>query len=146
MKSILVSIDFDDLSQTLLNHAKDLAQKFDSKIWLMHATAPDPAFIGYEVGPQYIRDGRAKELREEHKLLQDMTNGLLSLGLDADGLLIQGATIDTILEESRKLKIDLIICGHHKHGFLFDLIFGSTSEEIIRKSDIPVMVIPQKKA
>lgn len=142
MNNILVSIDFDDITPLLLDKARSFAEKFDAKIWLLHAAAPDPAFVGYDVGPQYIRDSRAEELKQEHKKLQEYRDQLLSEGLDADGLLIQGATIDTIAEESRKLKIDMIICGYHRQGFLYDLIFGSTSEEILRKTEIPVLVVP----
>lgn len=143
MENILVSIDFDDITPLLLEKAKSFAKKFDAKVWLLHASAPDPAFVGYDVGPQYIRDSRADELRREHKKLQEYRDQLLSEGLDADGLLIQGVTIDLIVEESRKLKIDLIICGYHRQGYFYDLIFGSTSEEILKKTEIPVLVVPQ---
>ena len=55
---------------TTLNKAFQLAKSFDSKLWLMHIAAPNPDFVGYEAGPQYIRDNRGTELRKEHKLLQ----------------------------------------------------------------------------
>ncbi|WP_033957078.1 universal stress protein [Psychroserpens jangbogonensis] len=142
MKNILVTIDFNSDEQLLVEKAFQLAKQFDSKIWLVHIAAPDPDFIGYEVGPQYIRDSRASELREEHKLLQKLSNELKEKGVTAEGLLVQGATIEMIMEESKKLNVDLIIAGHHEHGFLYNAFVGSISGQIVKKSKIPVLIIP----
>ena len=44
------------------------------------------------------------------------------------------ATIEMIIEESKKLNVDLIIAGHHKHGFFYNAFVGSVSAEIMKKS------------
>ncbi|GGG42382.1 universal stress protein [Bizionia arctica] len=142
MKNILVTIDFTSGDQELIDKAFLFAEKFHSKIWLIHIAAPDPDFVGYEVGPQYIRDDRATELRKEHKILQDHANSLGVKGFEAEGLLVQGATIEMILEESKKLQIDLIISGHHDHGFFYNAFTGSVSGNLIKKSKIPVLIVP----
>lgn len=142
MKNILVTINFDKNEKLLIDKAFQLAEAFDSKIWLMHIAAPNPDFVGYEVGPQYIRDSRATELRKEHKQLQEYSIGLKTKGVDSEGLLIQGATIEMIIEESKKLNIDLIITGHHDHGFFYNAFVGSVSTKIIKNSKIPVLLIP----
>lgn len=142
MKHILVAIDFDTNEQKLLNVAFEFAHKFKAKLWLIHITAPDPEFVGYDVGPQYIRDNRASELKREHKILQDYANDLEKKGIKADGLLIQGATIDMIMEEADTLNVDLIAIGRLEHSFLYKAFFGSVTEKIVKTSDIPVLVVP----
>jgi len=142
MKNILVAIDFDDKEQKLIDHAVQLAEAFNSKLWLMHIAAPDPDFVGYEVGPQYIRDERASELRKEHRQLQAYSDKLKERGIESEGLLVQGATIEMIIEESEKLNIDLIIAGHLKQGFFYNAFVGSTSSEIIKRSNTTVMIVP----
>jgi len=142
MKNILVTFDFNKNEMLLIDKAFQLAESFNSKLWLMHIAAPDPDFVGYEVGPQYIRDNRAAELRKEHKLLQEYTNTLKKKGVDSEGLLVQGATVEMIIEESKKLNIDLIIAGHHEHGFFYNAFVGSVSAQIIKKSKIPVLIVP----
>lgn len=142
MKNILVTIDFDVKTTLLIDNAYKLANAFGSKVWLVHIAAPDPDFVGYEVGPQYIRDNRAYELREEHRQLQNFAKELNKKGINAEGLLIQGTTIEMIINESEKLHIDLIIAGHHKHSFLYNAFIGSVSREIIEVSKIPLMIIP----
>ncbi|MBN1951447.1 MAG: universal stress protein [Bacteroidales bacterium] len=142
MKNILVGIDFHERTSYLVEKAFEWMKPYDAKIWLLHATAPEPDFVGYAVGPEYIRDFRAKEIRNEHKLLSSFVDKLKAMGAVADGLLVQGNTIDVVLEESKKLNIDLIIFGHHEHSLLYKIFFGSHASEIIQKSAIPVLVVP----
>jgi nucleotide-binding universal stress UspA family protein len=142
MKNILVTIDFDSGEEKLLETALTMANKFSAKVWLLHVTAPDPEFVGYDVGPQYIRDFRAEELRNEHKTLQEFAKRFEQKGIDAEGLLIQGATLEMILNEAQKLKIDLIIVGYEQHNFLYEALIGSVSSKLIKKSKIPVLVVP----
>jgi nucleotide-binding universal stress UspA family protein len=142
MKNILVAIDFNKDEQLLIDQSFNLAKAFNSKVWLMHIAAPDPDFVGYDVGPQYIRDSRAEELRKEHKLIQEYSEGLKAKGVDSEGLLVQGATIEMIIKESQKLNIDLIIAGHLSRGFFYNAFVGSTSSVIIKESKIPVLIVP----
>ena len=142
MKNILVTLDFNKDEKLLIDQACQLAKPFDSKIWLVHIAAPDPDFVGYEVGPQYIRDSRATELRKEHKLLQEYTTKLKKNGVNAEGLLVQGATIEMVIEEAKKLNVDLIITGHREHSFFYKAFVGSVSAGIIKKSRIPVLMVP----
>lgn len=142
MKNILVTIDFNKNEQLLIDKASQLARAFDSKLWLIHIAAPDPDFVGYEAGPQYVRDARASDLRKEHKLLQEYSNTLNEKGINAEGLLIQGATIEMVIEEAKKLNVELIVAGHQEHGFLYNALRGSVSGQIVKKSKIPVLVVP----
>ena len=142
MKNILVSIDFNNHERSLIDKAIEIAKAFDSKIWLLHVAAPEPEFIGFGVGPQYIRDSRADELRTEHRLLSDYTDLIRLENQECEGLLINGATIEMILEEAQKLAIDLIIIGHHDHNFLYKAFFGSVATGVIKKSNIPVLIVP----
>lgn len=142
MKNLLVSIDFNNKEELLLDQAFKLGHTFDAKIWLVHIAAPDPDFVGYEPGPQYIRDSRAEDLRKEHQQLQEYANQLKARGVETEGLLIQGATIETVIEESEKLNIDMIITGHHDHNFLYKTFVGSVADGIVNKSKIPVLLVP----
>lgn len=142
MQNILVAIDFEDQVNLLLDYASKMAKAFNSKIWLMHITAPEPDFVGYDVGPQYLRFERAEELKKEHRMIHGFANMLKAKGFDVEALVIQGTAIEQIIEESKKLKADLLITGQHEHTFLYNALFGNTSAKIIRNSRIPVLVVP----
>lgn len=142
MKNILVAIDFRESSQKLINLAEELALKFYAKLWLIHVAAPEPEYIGYQVGPQYVRNNRAAELRSEHKILENHVNELHKKHIAAQSLLIEGGTVKMIKEESERLGIDLVIVGHHKHGMFYKTFVGCTDAEVVSCSDIPVLIVP----
>jgi nucleotide-binding universal stress UspA family protein len=144
MKNILIPIDFTENSKILLDKASEIAKKFDSKVWIIHIAAPEPDFVGYGVGPEYIRNDRAEELKEEHRIVQKMANELKNQNINAEALLIQGPTVDSILEESQQLNIDLIVMGVNEHGFLHQLWFGDTAAGILKNTKIPLLVVPLK--
>ena len=51
MKNLLVNVTLEEKQTSrLIEHAISIAEKFSSKIWLIHIAAPDPDFVGYEVG------------------------------------------------------------------------------------------------
>lgn len=49
--------------------------------------APNPDFVGLEVGPQYIRDNVAEELKEDHREIQEFAESLRMAGYNAEGLI-----------------------------------------------------------
>ena len=142
MQNILVAIDFEEKSAQLIEYAASFAQKFDAHLWIMHIAAPDPDFVGYEAGPQYIRDIRAKELRDEHKFIQQHTEQLQGKGIRAEGILVQGETVKTILEEVEKLSSDLLIIGSHEHSFFYNLFAENTALEIFKRIKTPLLTFP----
>lgn len=144
MKNIVVAIDFTSLTETLIRQAMELARPFGAKLWLLHIAAPNPDFVGYEVGPQHVRDKRAEELREEHRDLQGHARHIREQGLEAESLLIGGPLVKSLLQEAQDVEADLIIIGAHSHSTLFDKLFGSTNQELIKQSTIPLLIIPGK--
>lgn len=142
MKNILVTIDFNNNENLLIEQALEMAKAFKAKIWLLHVTAPEPEFVGFGVGPQYIRDAKAEELRKQHRMIEDYTNLIRSENQHCEGLLIRGATIEMIMHEAEKLNIDLIITGHVDHGIIYKAFFGSVANGVIKKANIPVLLVP----
>ena len=146
MDNILAAIDFSDITPAVVDKAAEIARCFTSKLWLIHIAAPDPDFVGYGTGPPSKRDWRAKTLREEHRYIQEKALELEKSGIDVTPLLIQGVTVETILQEATKLNADMIVIGSHGHGALHKALVGSVSEGIIRKASCPVLIVPAKFA
>jgi nucleotide-binding universal stress UspA family protein len=145
IENILVAVDFNDNIGDLLGYAESIATKFSSKVWLIYVSAPDPDFVGYEPGPQYIRDSRAEEMKEERRKLQDLRKTFLSENLKSEALIIQGSTVETVLEEAKNLNADLLIAGTHKYGFMESFFMESVSLELFKNANIPFLAIPIKE-
>jgi nucleotide-binding universal stress UspA family protein len=126
---LLVAVDFSDASTEVLDRARSLALGMKARVWLLHVAEPDPDFVGYDVGPQTVRDSVAKNFHEEHRALQAHAKAFRSVGIDAVALLVQGSTVQTLLGQAAKLEVDLIAIGSHGKGAMKRLLVGSTSDE-----------------
>lgn len=142
MKNILVAVDLSETTGPVLEQARLMAGPLGAKLWLVHAAPPDPDFVGFDVGPAHVRHAEAQHLREEHRQLQAHAEVLRGQGIDCTALLIQGATAEVILKEAGDVAADLILIGSHGHGFIRHLLVGGTSDAVLHRSRIPVLVVP----
>ena len=142
--NILVGIDFGESSPVITQAAAMLARGLKAKIWLVHVAEPDPEFVGYEADSTPMRDVVAKRYHAEHRDLQAIAQGLRDEGLDCVGLLVQGATVATLLHEAANIAADMIVVGSHGKGVLKRLLIGSTSEGVLHHANVPVYVVPTR--
>ena len=141
--SLLVALDFSAVADDQLEIVSRLARP-NREIFLLHVAEPDPSFIGMEAGPEVVRHDVAVEFRREHEQLHDLADRLREQGHEVTALMIQGPTVQTILEQAEKLEAEVIVVGSHGRGKLFDLVVGSVSAGVIRKSPVPVLVVPAR--
>jgi len=142
--SVLVSIDFSAVTDAQLEIVDRLASP-GREIHLLHVTEPDPSFVGLEAGPEEVQQQVASELQRAHDELDALADRLRANGHAVRTLLVPGPTVQTILEQAEKLDAELIVMGSHGRGKLFDLVVGSVSAGVIRKSPVPVLVVPARK-
>jgi nucleotide-binding universal stress UspA family protein len=57
-------------------------------------------------------------------------------------LQLQGATVATVLAEADRLGAELIVLGSHGHGAVYELLVGSVAEGVVRRSKVPVLLVP----
>jgi len=144
MQTLLVAVDFSEGTAAIVRTAAVMARAFDSHVFLLHVVAPDPEFVGYEVGPQSVRDGIADHFRQQHRELQALERGEWHDSDKISSLLVQGPTVEKILDEQRRLAADAIVMGSHGHGALYELLVGSVTEGVLRAATCPVVVVPTR--
>ena len=145
MKNILVAIDSCEtitIASPIMERTLELASAFSSKVWILHVV-PHPRQPPFNVDTDTMRREVAAELRHEHEFLQHLATCLRDRDVDAAALLVEGATIKTILQESERLTIDLIIVGCHKHGLLYGALVDMTEEGLLSICSRPLMFVPE---
>ena len=139
MQSILVATDFSDASLNAARYAAVLSRKTGAGLTLLHVfMLPTP------VGEMPYVMVSAEEIQAEHekqiaKLAADLEpiagkkiNTLVNIGMPADEIVYQ----------TEELKTDLVVSGMQGTNSALDKFIGSTTVAIIRKSKVPVLVIP----
>jgi nucleotide-binding universal stress UspA family protein len=144
VKNILVAIDDHEAvtaASPIIARTLELATAFSSKVWLLHIVPParQPPF---NIDKDVLRKEMAGELRHEHKSLHHLAESLRERHADVTALLVEGAIIRTILDESERLDIDLIVLGCHRHGLLYGALTEFTEEGLLSKCLRPIMFVP----
>ncbi len=143
MKNILVAFNQEKNAQNLIAKAEELALAFDSKIWILHVSEPDPDdYLGLEAGPQFAQDKRVKKRKQEAALVEKLTTSIQEKGLKAEGLIIKGATSKIIKKEVKELNADLVIAGHHRRNFFYQLFVGNLDLDLINDLQVPILLVP----
>ena len=144
MKNILMTID--DCETTtivspIVEKTLELASAFSSKVWILHIVPPlhqSP----YNVDNKMFRRDIATEYRQEHDFLQHLAKCMRDKNIHVTALLAQGSIISTILEESERLAVDLLVLGCLKHGMLYSALMNDTDESLLAKCSRPIMFVP----
>jgi nucleotide-binding universal stress UspA family protein len=142
MGQVLAAIDFSRHADAVIETASALARAVGAELTLLHVAAPEPDFVGYEVGPQTVRDDRAHTLELERRELHRIAEELRASGLTTRAFLFAGATAEKILEEAESRSADWIVVGTHGRTALASAFVGSVSRGVLRGARCPVVVVP----
>ena len=143
---LLVALDLSEPTALIVKKAEELAKEMSAKVWILHNAEPPPDVLEFRTDPQAARDSLAEKFHREHRQIQKIAKRLRKEGLEATALLVHGPTVETILKEASDLDVDIIVVGSHGRSAVYQLLVGSVSEGILRKSRCPVLVVPTRKS
>ncbi len=147
VKTILVPVDFSDVTDRVVQAAKVMAVAFQARLILLHVEEPEPDFVGFEAGPQPVRVTIAHEMRSFHQQLDRLKAEVAQSGAqEVLALHVQGPSIEKIVQESATHGADLIVIGSHGHGAFYHLLVGSVTTGVLKGAACPVLVVPSRAA
>ncbi len=142
MKTIVLAIDFEWQSTKILAVAKKYALAFKAHLHLVHVSTLVTKPINYDPLEESDHISKQPELAAERRLLKQLCINLKEEGVQSDFSILEGDVSENLLRQSEKLEAELIIIGHHQHGFIMRALLKSTSEEALQKTKIPLLLIP----
>ncbi|HSJ02529.1 MAG: universal stress protein [Verrucomicrobium sp.] len=143
MKTLVALVDFSDLTFKVLKQAHTLAKAFDSHVIILHVVPLEPTVIGIGVAaPTILREPTDEEVAEDQEKLASLGESLTKFGVNASTRQLRGATVDTVVNEAKRLDADLILMGSHGHGSLYNLLVGTATTGVLKSATCPVLVVP----
>lgn len=147
---ILVAVDESGTSQHALKHAIELARKLSARLRMVHVL--DMSWL--PVGPEVAIDTAA--LSEARRGVGERTIAAAretarALEFEAEGVLIETEIpiqhiAEAIATEASRWGADLVVLGTHGRRGFQHLMLGSVAEQTVRRSSVPVLLIPAPKA
>jgi nucleotide-binding universal stress UspA family protein len=145
-RRIVCASDFSECSLHAIEYAVSLAETAHAALTLMHVVELPPD-IPREVHENVLAGPR--NLRESIALLEDEGRARLKAAvpdhvratLPVDVVLTSGKPYREILRVAGERNADLIVVGVHGRGAIDRLLFGSTTQHLVRQAECPVLTI-----
>ncbi len=139
---IVVPLDGSELAEAILPSVCALAKCTGGEILLLRVVrAPVVAYAG-----DFLVDERIEEITESEatayltQIAADLEKEHLNVSLQV----VNGLAADTILDFAARSHADLIAMSTHGRGGFPRLFLGSVADEIVRNSEIPVLLVRSK--
>ena len=134
VKNVLVAIDFDEHTETVLDYARTLTRMFGGRLHVLHVT--ENSFL-------------RPTAMDPHSLQASAVNQVSQRLTDADRqnlaaravVRISDAPADEIVDYARDEGIDLIVMGTHGRKAVAHLLLGSVAERVVRAAPCPVLTV-----
>jgi len=145
IKNIVFATDFSDNSVLAFKSAKSLAEEHNAKLLILYVQK-DTEETRFLHSLTSLTDTDHEAVVE--KSIEDHFTHYLEKNAgefkNYETIVKHGKPFQEILKFSEERSADLIVAGSHGRTGIEHVIFGSTSERIVRKSKIPVLIIPGK--
>jgi nucleotide-binding universal stress UspA family protein len=138
--TIIVTTDFSEVSRRALPAARTLAEKFGSRIILVHVLEERmPPFLEELLPDSEELLGRQRQKAVE--TLDRIAREDLGEGLNWQTSVVVGVPHQEIVELARQNRADLIVMATHGRGPLGHALIGSTTERVLHRAPCPVMAV-----
>lgn len=149
-KKIMVSLDNSKVSQLALKTAIDFAKNQKAKLCMIHVIDYSSLVINGEgvdfealrqqtkqeaesILSRSVKKAKKKRIKVEAKLVEPKS---FAINTDIAGLLVKTA---------KNWRANLLVIGTHGYSGMSRFVLGSVTDEIIKLSSIPLLVIQEKK-
>lgn len=152
MKRILIAVDYNPVSEKVVDGASALYENTHTEICLIHVLddaayygTTYPTFLGYEGYTAMTPDlDLALEMRNiAEEFLDKAAEHLKQENVTTH--LAEGDVPKALLKYAEDWNADVIVMGTHSHSTLEKLIMGTVAEKVLEKTNIPIYFVPVKE-
>ena len=161
MKRIIVPVDFSTATPHVLDVAGGLAKSLGADVHLVHVQTIPPAIP--PVGAGSALAGMPELLpmsplplgqpippptgpnESEKEQMSQWQSKLRQEGASVSVHNLVGDVPEEILRTAESIHADLIVMGRHSHGAMYNLLVGSVTEAVLKRSRLPVLLVPETR-
>ncbi len=138
-KKILVPLENAWADPVILAHIRLLVDLTKAEILIVHV-ADGWAARNY----QALDLSESEEIKTDRIYLEEQVRLLRQDGFNASYLLAFGEPPKEIIRIAQEQAVDLIAMATHGHGFIADVIYGTTADKVRHQVDMPVLMLKAK--
>jgi len=144
-KKILFPTDFSVASDYAMSYAISMAKRYKAKFFLLHVVDTTYDISGFYI-PHISAEKLMQEMEEAAEKKLTNISSAISRRIKAREIVVKsGIPHKEILKFAKDKGVDMIIMGTHGKAGLDHLLFGSTTERVLRQASCPVLTIRPPK-
>lgn len=149
MKHILIPIDLSDGSRAAIAAADELATTFGARLTLLHVAQADVGFVVNDMDVdttmgRYVGDDpevRRRVLDDSRADVDAFLKGLPEIEAPYDVQVSLGEPTAEVISAIEPVGADMIVMSTHGRRGLKRFFLGSTAEQVVRLSPVPVLTV-----
>lgn len=141
---ILYPTDFSEVSNKALGYVERLKDAGAREVVLLHVIDERELQVveQHSEVPRGIEEGLKRTIEESaRKTLGDLDVTLKTSGFEVKLRLEWGIPFREILRVAKEEAVSLVVVGSHGKSSVQEMLLGSVSEKVVRKSEAPVLVV-----
>lgn len=151
MKKVLIALDYGHSTEKVAQLGYELASSMQAQAILLHVVSDVTYYSSLNYSPilgfesfSNLDIMQTQAVDDVKRAAEEFLNkAKQNLGGDDIKILVtEGDFADTIVKESEEMQADIIVMGTHSRTGIDKIIMGSVTEQVLKKSTIPVFVIP----
>jgi len=144
INKVLIALDYDETAQKIAEVGFALAQAMKAETILLHVISEQPVYYSTysymrELSVDFIGD-----LKISTQKFLDITKKHLG-DASIKTVLYDGVISDMVLKAASDMEADIIVMGSHSRKWLEGILLGSVAADVLKKSSIPMYIVPTKK-
>jgi nucleotide-binding universal stress UspA family protein len=153
-KNVLIALDYNPNASKIAEIGYSFAKAMKAEITLLHVVENEVYYTSFMTSPltglgdfdsaafyQYMNNDGMNQAANYYldKIKKHLNDSKIEI------LVENGDFAEVILKTAKTLKADLIIMGSHSQKWLEQVLMGSTTEDVLNQTQIPLLIIPTKK-
>ncbi|MFA6872543.1 MAG: universal stress protein [Bacteroidaceae bacterium] len=144
IKKVLIALDYDKTSQKVAEQGFAMAKAMGAKVLLLHVLFEQPIYYSsFDYMSEFKVDLKDDLRKRAQQFLNKTKKHLDDESIEL--ILNEGEIAGTILKTAKEVNADIIVMGSHSRKWLENIIMGSDAKGVLRKTKIPLYIVPIKK-
>jgi nucleotide-binding universal stress UspA family protein len=153
-KKVLLALDYNPTATKIAEIGFSFAKAMHAEVTLLHVVENEVYYTSFLTSPitgfgdfdsatfyQYMNADGLSDAANYYldKIKKHLDDSKIKT------LVENGDFAEVILKTAKHLKADLIVMGSHSQKWLEQILIGSTTENVLNQTTIPLLIIPTKK-
>ncbi len=156
-EKILYPTDFSETAELALNHVKAFKKLKSEEVVILHVIdereIKKKDILSLLLGvaglnksvEEFEKELKDKLMKEAESKIEPIKKELEDIGFKVKDLIVVGVPHKEIVKVAEEEQVDIIIMGSHGKTNLKEILLGSVTENVIKKSKKPVLIVKRKK-